>query len=88
MKPETHSAAWTSVGWAGLGLFLLTWLELALPIARKLLASILPLQVFACLIVASGLCIAAGILKKRWFLLPGVLALLSVVVLLVSVFSE
>ncbi len=67
MKPETHSAAWTSVGWAGLGLFLLTWLELALPIARKLLASILPLQVFACLIVASGLCIAAGFLRRDGF---------------------
>ncbi len=88
MKTETHSAAWTSAGWTGLAVFLLTWVELALPAARRLLASILPLQVFTCFIAASGLCITAGILKKRWFLLPGVLALLSVVVLLASVFSE
>ena len=72
MKTEAHSAAWTSIGWIGSALFLLTWVEVALPEARRLLGSILPWQMFATLLIATGLCIAAGILKKRWFLLPGV----------------
>ena len=54
MKTAAHSAAWTSVGWIGSALFLLTWAEVALPGARQLLASILPLQVFATLLIASG----------------------------------
>jgi hypothetical protein len=88
MKSEIRSAAWNCVGWAGLALLLLVWVELALPVARRLLASVLPLQVFVCLIVSSGCCIAAGVLKKKWFLVPGILAVASVVLLLVSVFAE
>ena len=42
MKTEAHSAAWTSIGWIGSALFLLTWVEVALPEARRLLGSILP----------------------------------------------
>ena len=88
MRLATDGRVWNFLGWSGTVLFLMTWLELAVPAARRLLASILPLQVFACLLVASGLCIAAGIVKKRWFLLPGLAALASVLLLLVSVFSE
>jgi len=88
MKTETHSTAWISVGWIGLALFLLTWVEVALPAARRLLASIFPVQVFGSLLVASALCITAGIFKKRWFLVPGIAALLSIALFLVSVFSE
>lgn len=91
MKTEAHSAAWTSIGWIGSALILLTWVEVAfpggLPGARRLFGRILPLQVFATLLIGAGLCIAAGVLKKRWFLLPGVAALMSFALFLWTLYS-
>jgi len=87
MRAEDHSSAWLSLGWIGIALLLMTWVEVAVPAARRLLASVLPMHVFVSLLIASGLCLAAGIFKKR-FLIPGVVGLLSISIFLVSVFSE
>lgn len=76
-------SAWTYSGWIGTLLLVGTSAELAFPATRRHPA-LISSSVFASLV----LCTSAGIFHKRWFLAPGIIALVLAICLMVSVFSE
>ena len=88
MTAARRDAVWTIAGWLGFAFLLLAGLELMIPSISLSLPGIYPLQVVVSLILALGLCIPAGVLRTKWFLIPGVVAFLTVVLFGVSAFSE
>ena len=75
--------AWTYAGWGGILFLLAVPVELASPTLRGN-----PYLVFGSILISLVLCVAAGAFHKRWFFIPGILALGLGACLLVSVFSE
>jgi hypothetical protein len=74
---------WACAGWTGTLLFVSVLIQLAVPAMRRN-----PPLVFGSLLASLALCVCAGIFHKKWFLLPGLLAIGLAACLMVSVFAE
>jgi hypothetical protein len=83
MIPIGAKHPWTYVGWLGTFFLLSVIVELSIPLTRGR-----PFLIFGSLLISLGLCTSAGIFHRRWFLLPGIVAVGFIALLLLSVFSE